>query len=83
MKKTVGIVLIYSAAVLIMLSILFRFNIIRFDYAYTTAAFGFLLYIVGLFLTREGKLSPYKIAMIVISVILIVFAIWKDWSRTG
>ncbi len=78
MKKTVGIVLIYSAAVLIMLSILFLFKIIRFDYAYTTAAFGFLLYIVGLFLTREGKLSPYKIAMIVISAVLIAVAIIRE-----
>lgn len=78
MKKTAGIVLIYTAAILIMFSILFLFDIIRVDYAYTTAALGFLVYIVGLFLTREGKFTPYKIGMIVISMVLILFALMRE-----
>ncbi len=61
-----------------MLSILFLFKIIRVPFAYTTAAFGFLLYIVGIFLSREGKLSPYRIGMIVISLLLIVLAITRE-----
>lgn len=77
-KKTAGIILIYSAAVLIMLSILFLFKLIRVPFAYSTAAFGFLLYIVGMFLSREGKLSPYRIGMIVISILLIFLAITRE-----
>lgn len=77
-KKTTGIIFIYSAAVFIMLSILFLFKIIRVPFAYTTAAFGFLLYVVGMFLSREGKLSPYRIGMIVISLLLIVLAITRE-----
>jgi len=77
-KKTVGIVLIYAAAVLIMLSILFMFKVIRFRYVYSTAAFGFLLYVIGLFLTREGKFSLYKIAMIVISILLMFVALGRE-----
>jgi hypothetical protein len=78
MKKTLGIIFIYSAAVLIMLSILFLFKLIRMNYAYTTAAFGFLLYVVGLFLTREGKFTPYKIGMIVVSILLIFVALMRE-----
>jgi hypothetical protein len=77
-KKTAGIVLIYAAAVLIMLSILFMFKVIRFRYVYSTAAFGFLLYVIGLFLTREGKFSLYKIAMIVISILLMFVALGRE-----
>jgi len=77
-RKTLGIVFIYTSAVIIMLSILFLFHIIRFPFAYTTAAFGFLLYVVGMFLTREGRLSAYKIAMIVIALILIFLAIVRE-----
>lgn len=78
MRKTVGIISIYLAAVLITLSIIFLFKIIRFNFAYTTAAAGFFLYIMGLFLTKEGKFSPYRIAMIVISLILIFVAILRE-----
>ena len=77
-RKTIGIVLIYTAAVLIMLSILFLFNIIRVRFAYTTAAFGFLLYVTGLFFSREGRFSTYKIAMIVVSILLIVLAVIRE-----
>jgi hypothetical protein len=77
-KKTAGIIFIYCAAFAIMLSILFLFKVIRFRFAYTTAAGGFLLYIIGLFLTREGKLSPYKIAMVVLSFILIGVAVIRE-----
>ena len=77
-KKTGGIILIYCAAFAIMLSILFLFKVIRFRFAYTTAACGFLLYIIGLFLTREGKLTPYKVAMVVLSFILIGVAIIRE-----
>jgi hypothetical protein len=77
-KKTGGIIFIYCAAFTIMLSILFLFKVIRFRFAYTTAACGFLLYIIGLFLTREGKLTPYKIAMVVLSFILIGVAIIRE-----
>ncbi|KKL25416.1 hypothetical protein LCGC14_2405560, partial [marine sediment metagenome] len=40
MKRTIGIVLIYSAAVLIMLSILIMVGVINVRFKYTTAAFG-------------------------------------------
>jgi hypothetical protein len=78
MKKTIGIAFIYAAAVLIMLSILFMFKVLRFRYVYSTAAFGFLLYVIGLFLTREGKFSLYKILMIVISILLIFVALGRE-----
>jgi hypothetical protein len=42
------------------------------------AAVGFLLYVVGLFLSREGKFSIYKIAMIVLAVLLIFLAITRE-----
>jgi len=77
-RRTVGILLIYTAALLIMLSILFLFKIIHFPYAYTTAAFGFLVYIVGMFFTREGKFSAYKVAMIVIAAVLIAVAVFRE-----
>jgi len=81
MKRTIGIVFIYSAALLIMLSILFLFNVLSFSHAYSTAALGFLFYIVGIFLTREGKLSAYKIGMLVLAVILIFLAIVREIAR--
>lgn len=77
-RRTVGIVLIYTAAVLIMLSILLLFKVIRFPYAYTTAAFGFLVYIVGMFFSREGKFSAYKVAMIIIAAVLIALAVFRE-----
>jgi len=77
-KRILGIGFIYGAAVLIMFSILFLFNVIRFNYAYSTAALGFLFYIAGVFLTREGKLTPYKIGMIVLAIVLIVLAIIRE-----
>lgn len=77
-RKTIGIVFIYTAAVCIMLSILFLFRIMPFRLPYTMAAFGFLLYVAGLFLSREGKLSPYKIAMIVLAVLLIILAVTRE-----
>jgi hypothetical protein len=80
-KKTGGIILIYCAAFVIMLSILFLFKVIRFRFAYTTAACGFLLYVVGLFLTREGKLTPYKIGMVVLSLLLIGVSIIREVFR--
>ena len=78
MKRTIGIGLIYGAALLIMFSILFLFNVLKFNHAYSTAALGFLLYIVGVFLTREGKLTAYKIGMIVLAIVLIVLAIVRE-----
>lgn len=78
MKKTVGIVLIYSAAVLIMLSILFLFGVIDVRFKYTTAAFGFSLYVVGTFLTREGKLTPFKVALVIVSLLLIFVSIVRE-----
>lgn len=77
-KRTLGIAFIYCAALLIMLSILFMFNVIRFRFAYTTAAVGFLFYIIGIFLTREGRLTAYRIAMIVVSLVLIGVAIARE-----
>ncbi len=77
-RKTMGIIFIYAAAVCIMLSILFMFRVLPFRLPYTVAAFGFLLYVVGLFLSREGKLSTYKIAMIVLAVLLIFLAITRE-----
>jgi hypothetical protein len=80
-RKTIGIVLIYTAAVCILLSILFLFNLIPFRLPYTMAAFGFLLYVVGIFLSREGKFSAYKIAMIVLSLLLIFLAVTREIIR--
>jgi uncharacterized membrane protein len=77
MRKNVGIALIYLAAVLIMLSILFLFDVIPFRFAYTTAAAGFTCYVVGMFFSREGR-SPYKIAMILVGVILILVAVVRE-----
>ena len=77
-KKTLGVALIYTAAVCIMLSIVSMFGVLPFRLPYTIAAVGFLLYIVGLFLTREGKFSAYKIAMVVLAVLLIVLAITRE-----
>lgn len=78
MKRTIGIVLIYSAAVLIMLSVLFLVGVINVRFKYTTAAFGFLLYVIGLFLTREGKMTTFRIAMVVVSVLLIFVSIIRE-----
>jgi len=78
MKKTVGVVFIYAAAVLIMLSILFLFNVIKIRYAYTTAAAGFSLYVAGQLLTKEGKFTPFKIVMIVVSLLLIFVALFRE-----
>lgn len=77
-RKTVGIVLIYTAAVCILLSILFLFGLIPFRLPYTMAAGGFLLYVVGIFLSREGKFSAYKIAMIVLALLLIILAVTRE-----
>jgi hypothetical protein len=66
------------AAVLIMLSILFMAGVIDVRFKYTTAAIGFLLYVVGVFLTREGKLKPYRIVMVVVAVILIFVSIIRE-----
>ena len=78
MKKTIGIVLIYLAAVLIMLSVLFMVGVIDVRFKYTTAAFGFLLYVVGLFLTREGRMTVFRIGMVVVSVLLIFVSIIRE-----
>ncbi len=78
MKRVIGVVFIYLAAVTIMLSILFLFDVLAFKHPYSTAAFGFLFYIIGVFLTREGKLTAYKIAMIVLAAVLIFLAIFRE-----
>jgi hypothetical protein len=78
MRKSLGIVLIYLAAVLILISILIMFELIPLDFAYTIAAVGFACYIGGTFLTREGKLTTYKVAMIVVGALLIVYAIFRE-----
>ena len=78
MKRALGIVFIYLAAVTIMFSILFLFNVISFNHPYSAAAVGFLFYLVGVFLTREGKFSPYKIFMIVLAIALIFLAIVRE-----
>ncbi len=77
-RRTLGIVFIYFAAVLIMLSVLFLFELIRFRFAYTTAALGFMLYIVGTLLMKEGRLSRYRIAMIVVAIALIGVAVVRE-----
>ncbi|RKX99773.1 MAG: hypothetical protein DRP54_06635 [Spirochaetes bacterium] len=81
MRKNIGIALIYSAALLIMFSIISLFEVIKWNYAYTTAAFGFILYIGGLFLTREGRFSIYKIFMLIIAVILVFMALVREIFR--
>ncbi len=78
MKRTIGIVLIYSAAVLIMLSILIMVGVINVRFKYTTAAFGFLLYVVGIFLTREGKMTTFRIGMVVVSLLMIFVSIIRE-----
>jgi hypothetical protein len=77
-RRTLGIVFIYFAAVLIMLSILFLFEIIRFRFAYTTASAGFMLYIAGTLLMKEGRLTGYRIVMIIAALALIAFAVVKE-----
>ena len=77
-RKTVGIILIYTAAVFILVSILFLFGLIPFRLPYTMAASGFLLYVVGIFLTREAKFSAYKVAMIVVALLLIILAVTRE-----
>ena len=78
MKRTIGIVFIYLAAVLIMLSILFITGVLEVRFKYTTAAFGFLLYVVGVFLTRAGKLKPYRMVMVAVAVLLIFVSIIRE-----
>ncbi|MCK5094741.1 MAG: hypothetical protein KAR18_08450 [Spirochaetes bacterium] len=78
MKKTVGIVFIYCAAVLIMLSILFLFGVIDVRFRYTTAAIGFSLYVAGTFLTREGKLSPFKVVIVIVALLLILVSLARE-----
>ena len=78
MRKTLGIVLIYAAALLIMFSILTMFDLIPFDYGYTVAAVGFACYIAGMFLTREGRFSAYTIAMMVVGVLLVAYALFRE-----
>ena len=80
-RKRTGIILIYAAAVCIMLSILFLFGLIPFRFPYSTAAFGFLLYIAGMFLSREGGFTPYKFGMIGVAVLLIVLSIVREVLR--
>ena len=77
-RRTLGIVFVYFAAVLIMLSVLFLFEIIRFRFAYTTAAVGFMMYIVGTLLMKEGRLSRYRIVMIVVAIVLIGVAVARE-----
>ena len=77
-RKSIGIALIYAAAVCIMFSIVSMFNVLHVRMPYTIAAFGFLLYVLGLFLTREGKFSTYKIAMIALAILLIFLAIFRE-----
>jgi len=77
-RRTLGIIFIYFAAVLIMLSILFLFELIRFRFSYTTAAVGFMMYIVGTLLMKEGSLSRYRFAMIVVALALIGVAIVRE-----
>ena len=77
-KRTLGIVFVYTAAVLIVLSILFLFELIRFRFAFTTAAVGFMLYVVGTLLMKEGRLSRYRIVLVVIALALVVVAIVRE-----
>ena len=79
MRHKAGVVLTFAAAFFIMLSILFLFRVIRVPFPYTTAAFGFLLYIAGTVLSREGKLTAYKIVMIAVSVLVIVVALIREF----
>lgn len=77
-RKTLGTIIIYAAAVCIMFSILFMFRVLPFRLPYTVAACGFLLYVIGLFLSREGRFTPYKIAMVVLAILLIFLAITRE-----
>jgi hypothetical protein len=79
MRQKLGIVLSYASALLIMLSILFLFRVIRFPFPYSTAAFGFLLYIVGMLLSREGKLTAYRVVMLAVSGVLILVALYREF----
>ncbi len=79
MRYKLGITLTFVSAVLIVLSILFLFKLIRFPFPYTTAAFGFLLYIVGTLLSREGKLTGYRVVMLSVSVLLILVALYREF----
>jgi len=83
MKKTAGIILIYIAALAIMLSILLMFDVLPFGHAYTIAAAGFFLYVMGTLLSREGRFTLYKMIMIGVAVFLIVVAIIREIGGQG
>jgi hypothetical protein len=53
-------------------------GVIDVRFKYTTAAFGFLLYVVGLFLTREGKMTGFRIGMVVVSLLMIFVSIIRE-----
>jgi hypothetical protein len=78
MRKTIGIVLIYAAAVLILFAIMIMFDLIPFAYGYTVAAVGFTCYIAGMFLAREGRFSAYTVAMIVVGLLLVAYALFRE-----
>jgi hypothetical protein len=79
MRYKLGVTLTFVSAILIVLSILFLFRLIRFPFPYTTAAFGFLLYIVGTLLSREGKLTGYRVVMLAVSGLLILVALYREF----
>ncbi|GEM_PF-1994226 len=80
-RHKLGIIFTYAAAVFIMASIVFLFGIVPFRFPYSTAAFGFLLYVSGVFLTREGRFTPYKFGMIGVAILLIVLSIVREVLR--
>jgi len=78
MKRTAGIILIYIAAVAIMLSILLMFDVLPYGHAYTVAACGFFIYIIGTFLSREGSFTLYRMIMVIVAIFLIIVAIIRE-----
>jgi hypothetical protein len=79
MRYKLGVTLTFLSALLIVLSILFLFGLIRFPFPYTTAAFGFLVYILGTLLSREGKLTGYRVVMLAICGLLILVALYREY----
>ena len=79
MRTKIGIIFTYASALLIMLSILFLFRVIKFPFPYSTAAVGFLLYIIGMLLSREGKLTAYRVVMLAVSGLLILVALYREF----
>ena len=83
-RKTLGIVFIYTAAVCILLSILFLFGLIPFRLPYTMAALGFLLYVAGLVVyLATGSFSTAVVAQLRLAPVVSMTTPPMEWCAIG